>query len=273
MSTVLNIPLGMIDTAPQVRTKFNDKSIAELAADIQAHGVLQPLVVQAKGARFQLLIGERRLRACQLIQAETVPAILATISAELAEEVQLMENIQREDLCNKDLAQAIHGLWKKHGSIAEVGRRVHKSPSWVSKRLALALEVGPATTLLLDANVKDVELIYNFKKLEKINPKKALQLAPEVIAGTLGREEINDWILETDGAADDEASNASQDKPEGEPEENDPLALAKYNLALAFRALQRIDDLPLKDAIYKQRDMMKAIARDALVLIGDDCLA
>ena len=270
MSTVLNIPLGMIDTAPQVRTKFNDESIAELAADIQAHGVLQPLVVQAKGARFQLLIGERRLRACQLIQAATVPAILATISAELAEEVQLMENIQREDLCNKDLAQAIHALWKKHGSIAEVGRRVHKSPSWVSKRLALALDVGPACTLLLDANVKDVELIYNFKKLEKINPKKALQLAPEVIAGTLGRDDINDWILETDGASDDEASNATQDNDQDEATNNADLPRA--NLALAIRALQKITEVSVKDALYKQRDHMKALAADALMLIGPDAL-
>jgi len=214
---VLNIPIDMIDTAPQVRTHFNLESIAELAADIKAHGVLQPLVVQANGSRFMLLIGERRLKAIKFMGGTTAPAILATVSQELAGEVQLMENIQREDLNSKDLAAAIHALWKKHGTVTEVAKRCNKSPSWVSKRLALALQCGPATTALLDAGVKDVELLYQFKKLEKLNPQKAMQLVPAVIDGIIGREDINEWIL-----SDGEPPAHQEKEPDPEPiQDND----------------------------------------------------
>jgi len=201
MTQVMNINIDLIDTAPQVRTKFNEASIAELAADIKAHGVLQPLVVQQRGGRFVLLIGERRLRAIRYLGDVTVPAIVATVSADMANEVQLIENIQREDLNAKDLSAAIKTLWEKHGSVADVARRCHKSPSWVSKRLALALDVGTATAALIDGNVKDVELIYYFKKLEKLDAKKAAELMPAVLAGECGREEVKAAIFEDERPA------------------------------------------------------------------------
>lgn len=275
MTSVLNIPLDLIDTAPQVRTRFKDETIAELAADIRAHGVLQPLVVQQHGTRFMLLIGERRLRAIRFLGDSTAPAILATVSKDMAEEVQLMENIQREDLNTADLAAAIHHLWKKHGTVAEVAKRVHKSSSWVSKRLALALNVGPATTALLDANVKDVELIYNFKKLEKINPAKALQLVPAIIDGTIGRDEVNDWLLDTDDATKETKGEQNGDQP-GQQEDMLNQDNAEQGKALEElngrhdamkKALLSIATMKDLKALYKTRDEMRRIATDCLAEI------
>lgn len=273
---VLNIPLDLIDTAPQVRTRFNLESIAELAADITIHGVLQPLVVQQQGQRFRLLIGERRLKAIAFMGGTTAPAIIATVSADLAGEVQLMENIQREDLNAKDLANAIHALWIKNGTVAEVARRCNKSPSWVSKRLALALKCGPATTALLDAGVKDIELLYQFKKLEKLNPSKALKLVPHVIDGTIGREEINEWILsdgeppKEKGSADDQPGQ-QEDMPAEQDDEKRMIAaddVLRKNYAAMRLALEKIYDVPSNLRPLEKADRMRAYAKDALMIIG-----
>lgn len=198
---VLNVPVNLIDTEAQVRTEFNETSIAQLAADIRDNGLLQPIVVRPNGDRYRLLIGERRLRAMRMIGAETAPAIIAAVPDVLAQHVQLMENIQREDLNAKDLAAAIKTIWDKLGSSAAVAKAVHKSPSWVSKRLSLALNAGISTTALIDGNIKDIELLYQFAKLEKINPASAANLVPHVLMGTIGREQVVDHLvgLDNDG--------------------------------------------------------------------------
>lgn len=269
MTTVLNIPVELIDTAPQVRTKFKEETIAELAADIRAHGVLQPIVVQQRGQRFTLLIGERRLRAIRYLGDTTAPAILATISAEMAEEVQLMENIQREDLNTADLAEAIKTLWKKHGSVAEVARRVNKSPSWVSKRLALALDVGISTATLLDANVKDVEMLYTFGKLERLNPKKARELMPMILNGTLGRDDVKDWLLSNDDAAPIAKPDPDNDKnlplfPIETPTSNQTSEELRTQYATMYQALENIANMDKSLRPLQKAENMRKIARECL---------
>lgn len=270
-ATVMNIPVDLIDTAPQVRTQFKEAGIAELAADIQAHGVLQPLVVQQSGERFMLLIGERRLRAIRYLGQVHVPAIVATVAPELAEEVQLMENIQREDLSTKDLAGAIHTLYKKHKKVSEVAKRCHKSASWVSKRLQLAMGVGPVTTGLLDF-IKDVELLYTFAKLEKIDGVKARLLATEVMEGKAGRDEVNAALLSS--RSDDQDDTKGKDTLTGDLfageidgdggkletstlPDRDPVA----DLALAIKTLKMIAG---KEVGSPQALMMKNWATVAL---------
>lgn len=196
-ATVMNIPMDLIDVPPQVRTKFNQQSIEELAADIKATGgLISPCIVQQNGPRFLLRIGGRRYRALMLNGATTLPAIVGTIADSQVVRMQLIENIQREDLSTKDLANAVKDLWEQHGrSAAEVARQLHKSPSWVSKRLALALGVGESTTALLDGQVKDVELLYNFTKLEKTDPATAREMVPGILCGDLGREDVVSALL------------------------------------------------------------------------------
>jgi len=250
MTQVMNIPLDMIDTAPQVRTKFPEASIAELAADIKAHGVLQPLVVQQNGERFTLLIGERRLRAIRYLGEAVAPAIVGTVSADMAKEVQLIENIQREDLNTKDLACAIEQLWKKHKSVSAVARRCNKSPSWVSKRLALAMNVGPLSARLIEHNVKDVELLYTFNKLEKVDKPMAAQLIEEILSGTAGRKEIADALAGRETEAKEETKKDTQtrdlfaqEKNDSEPETaNDKERADKLN-AMLLQAMAALNEI------------------------------
>lgn len=224
---VLQIDVALIDVDAQVRTVFNDETIAQLAANIRNNGVLQPLVVRPNGARYTLLIGERRLRAIRYLGDTSAPAIVADVADELANHVQLMENIQREDLNTKDLAEAIKTLWDKHGSVAAVAAVCHKSASWVSKRLSLALATGPSTTALLDGNVKDVDLIYQFAKLEKTNPKKARDLVNPILLGMVRRKDVIDDLLDNDELPPPpKPTKPKKQQSEAKPEESAPAPAA-----------------------------------------------
>lgn len=272
---VMQIEVSLIDVDAQVRTVFNDETIAQLAADIRDNGVLQPLVVRPSGARYTLLIGERRLRAIRYLGDDTAPAIIADVADELANHVQLMENIQREDLNTKDLAGAIKTLWDKHGSVAAVATVCHKSPSWVSKRLALALATGPSTTALLDGNVKDVDLIYQFAKLEKTNPKKARALVNPILLGMIGRQDVIDHLLDNDDLPEppikpetqqSEAKTAESDRPAdaiGEAPTPEQLILMTQNATMRI-ALEKIANLDKSLRPLDKANRMREIAAAAL---------
>jgi ParB family chromosome partitioning protein len=110
------IPINEIVTnSDQPRKSFYDESLQELAASIKERGVLEPLVVRpfadgADGVRYQIVMGERRYRAAQLVGLTTVPAMVREMSDEDVQIDALLENFQREDLNPIDRARAIQGL-------------------------------------------------------------------------------------------------------------------------------------------------------------------
>lgn len=96
---VMDIELDEIDPNPnQPREHFDEKQLRELAASIKKHGVLQPVVVRRAGARYQLVVGERRFRASKLAGKATVPAIVRRVEDDNSLKFALLENLQREDL-------------------------------------------------------------------------------------------------------------------------------------------------------------------------------
>jgi ParB family transcriptional regulator, chromosome partitioning protein len=106
------IPVTMIDPNPyQTRSQINAEQLGELAASIAANGVVQPILVrpQANG-RFQLIAGERRWRASQLANKETIPAFLRQVSDEQVMEITIVENLQRADLNPIEQARAFDRL-------------------------------------------------------------------------------------------------------------------------------------------------------------------
>ncbi len=106
------IPIEEIGPNPhQPRTRFDDESLAELAASIRATGVLQPLLLRPDPTGgYQLIAGERRLRAAALAALERVPAIIREVSDREMVELALVENIQRENLNPIDEAKAFRTL-------------------------------------------------------------------------------------------------------------------------------------------------------------------
>jgi ParB family chromosome partitioning protein len=156
---VLEIGLDRISRNPnQPRTMFGEEQLGELAASIAVHGILQPVVVRplADGS-YELIAGERRLRAARIAGLETVPAILRdTAGEETNLELALIENIQRENLNPIETALAYRELIDRFGLTHEaVARQVGKSRVAVSNALRL-LELAPETrSAIVDGRISE----------------------------------------------------------------------------------------------------------------------
>ena len=137
--SVQMIPTASIEPHPnQPRRHFEDSALDELAASIEARGVIQPIIVRPHGHRFQIVAGERRWRASQRARLHEVPAIVRDFTEEETLEVALIENIQRADLNAIEEAQAYGRLIADYGhSQEELGRLVAKSRSHVANLLRL----------------------------------------------------------------------------------------------------------------------------------------
>jgi len=106
-STTLEIPLAELESNPlQPRQHFDQAALQELAATIQAHGVLTPVVVRRAPRGYQVVAGERRVRAARLAGLTRVPAVIREASNAQALEMALVENLQREDLNPMEAAEA-----------------------------------------------------------------------------------------------------------------------------------------------------------------------
>jgi ParB family chromosome partitioning protein len=133
------IPVAGIEPHPgQPRRIFQEEGLAELAASIQARGLIQPIVVRPHGHRFQIVAGERRWRAAQRARLHEIPAIVREFTDEETLEVALIENIQRQDLNAIEEAQAYKRLVEDYSHTQEeLGKLVHKSRSHVANLLRL----------------------------------------------------------------------------------------------------------------------------------------
>src|SRR2546423_7075449 len=132
-------PIDLIDpSALQPRSLFDDAKLDELARSITANGVVQPLLLRRKGARFELIAGERRWRAAQRAGLRKVPAVLRNVTDEKVLELSLIENIQREDLNPIEEARAYKRLIDTVGLTQEtVAERVGRDRSYVTNYLRL----------------------------------------------------------------------------------------------------------------------------------------
>ena len=171
--TVFWLAIDLIDQNPyQTRTEFDANALAELAASIQAQGVLQPIVVRPGAARagaghpgsterFILILGERRYRASKMAGKTTIPAIVKRVSEQQAAEMTLVENLQRQDLECLDQAQAFAKLSTDFNLTQEdIGKRVGVSREQVSNYLRL-LKLPPEVQIAL----RKKELTYSHARL------------------------------------------------------------------------------------------------------------
>lgn len=133
------IKVGLIDVNPhQPRTVFNQEELEELSASIKKHGVLQPLVVSPEGDHFQLIAGERRLRASKLAGLATVPVIIREADEHQKLELAIIENVHRSDLNPIDEAISYRKLVEEFNySQEEVAEAMGKSRASVANKIRL----------------------------------------------------------------------------------------------------------------------------------------
>jgi ParB family chromosome partitioning protein len=135
----LQIDVDLIDPSPfQPRTRFREEALDELARSIKASGIIQPLVVRSIGSRFQLIAGERRWRAAQRAGLTKVSVFVREVPDELALEMTLVENIQREDLNAIEAARAFERLMDEFQlTQEEVAERTGKDRATVANSIRL----------------------------------------------------------------------------------------------------------------------------------------
>jgi len=135
----LELDIDLIEPSPyQPRTRFREEALDELARSIKSSGIIQPLVVRPIGSRFQLIAGERRWRAAQRAGLTKVSAIVRQVPDELALEMTLVENIQREDLNAIEAARAFERLMDEFQLTQEmVAERTGKDRATVANSVRL----------------------------------------------------------------------------------------------------------------------------------------
>lgn len=133
------IDIDLVEPSPyQPRTRFREEALDELARSIKASGIIQPIVVRPIGNRFQLIAGERRWRAAQRAGLTKASAIVRQVSDELALEMTLVENIQREDLNPIEAARAFERLMAEFQLTQEsVAERTGKDRATVANAVRL----------------------------------------------------------------------------------------------------------------------------------------
>ncbi|GAW98186.1 ParB/RepB/Spo0J family partition protein [Secundilactobacillus mixtipabuli] len=167
VETVIDIKLDQIRPNPyQPRQKFDQTALKDLARSIEKSGVFQPIIVRQPDpevSRYEILAGERRVRASRLIKNETIPAIVREVTEPQMMEIAVMENLQREDLTPLEEAEAYEMLMSNlNMTQAQVSSRLGKSRPYIANYLRLLglpkqvkellqkkrLSMGQARTLL-----------------------------------------------------------------------------------------------------------------------------
>ena len=147
---VTQLRVDLIDpSAVQPRSIFDPAKLQELVDSVRANGIIQPILVRPNGDRYQLIAGERRLRAVKIVGHNFIPAIIQEHFENQLLEVALIENIQREDLNPIEIAHAFDQLHRHHGfNHDEIARRTGKDRATVTNTLRL-LKLPSEVQLLL----------------------------------------------------------------------------------------------------------------------------
>jgi ParB family chromosome partitioning protein len=171
----------------QPRRHFDEEALAALAASIARHGILQPIVVRPTAAGYELIAGERRLRAAQRAGLETVPAVIRETPPAERLELALIENLQRQDLSALEEAEAYRRLIDEHGLTQdEIARRVGKSRPAVTNALRL-LSLPDAVKAQLESGELSAG---HARAVLSVNGAEAqILFAREIVVGKLSKNE------------------------------------------------------------------------------------
>ena len=149
------IKLSEIRSNPyQPRKTFNQDALNELAESIKAYGVFQPIIVKKSIKGYDLVAGERRVKASRIAGMETIPAIIKDFSDEMMREIALLENLQRENLTAIELAWAYKGIIDSlHITQEELAVKIGKSRSSVTNTLGLLRLPNSVQNMILDGKL------------------------------------------------------------------------------------------------------------------------
>jgi ParB family chromosome partitioning protein len=193
----LSIPVDSIDPNPeQPRRVFDPEQIRSLADSIRRHGVLQPVVVRRAGDRYELVVGERRWRACREAGLAALPAVVADIADRGRLEVALVENVQRHDLNPIELAHAFRALGEAGATQEEIGERVGLDRSTVSNHLRL---LDLPNEMQADVEMGRISAGHAKALLQVANPERRRHLRDRIVSDGLSVR-ASEELAQTSGA-------------------------------------------------------------------------
>jgi ParB family chromosome partitioning protein len=190
---VVNIDLSEIKPNPyQPRKHFDEKSLDELAESIKLQGVFQPILLSKALIGYELIAGERRVRASKIAGLEVIPSIIVDYTTEQLMEIAVIENLQREDLSVVDEAYSYEALINNLGYTQEVlANRIGKSRSYVTNILRILkleqyildyvqegkLSMGQVKPLISLTDDKKIKKIINIILKENLSSRQVEELA------------------------------------------------------------------------------------------------
>ncbi|MDE6630257.1 MAG: ParB/RepB/Spo0J family partition protein [Bacteroidales bacterium] len=231
IGAIAAIPVELIEANPyQPRKQFSKESLEELSQSIRTNGVISPITVRKIGKKYQLISGERRLRASKLAGLKEIPAYIRMATDNESLEMALIENIQREDLNAIDVALSYQALIDAcHYNQEQLAERVGKGRSTVANFLRL---------LKLPA---DIQLYLKDNKLSMgharclagvTDEEKQLRLARNILENGLSVRQLEDLIRQTDTPEKTDAKPAKTGKtPTQDAELPDWCVAARNRLA------------------------------------------
>lgn len=157
-SEIKNIPIDSIKPNPyQPRKNFNKQSLEELSQSIKTYGLIQPISVrQLCEESYELVAGERRLRASEIAELDEIPAIIVDYKDQDSAMIALIENLQREDLNFVEEAEGYYNLIKDHGfTQQELAEKLGKSQSTIANKLRILKLSDDIKKSLIDNNLTE----------------------------------------------------------------------------------------------------------------------
>lgn len=179
----------------QPRRQFSENSIKELAQTLDKEGLLQPIVIREDGEEYEIIAGERRFRAAQLLGWEKIPAIVNNMDDDQAAFLALIENLQRENLNPIDEAKAYTNLMKLNNlTQAELAKDMGKSQSYVANKLRL-LKLTPKVQSYLASGEISAR---HGRALVGLSERDQSRVVDEILANNLNVKETEEIIKDLD---------------------------------------------------------------------------
>lgn len=200
---------AIVPNSFQPRRTFDEEKLAELAESIKTHGVVQPIVVrQIADGKYELVVGERRLRACQSLKLPRIPALIKDYTDEQMMEIALIENIQRQDLNPIEEATAYKRLLEEFKfTQEEVAQKISKSRPFVANMVRL-LHLPPT---ILDRVARGELTIGHARPLLALKDEaEQLKAAEEIISKQLTARQAEELVK--DYAASTQKQNIKRKK-------------------------------------------------------------
>jgi ParB family transcriptional regulator, chromosome partitioning protein len=210
-------PIEAIAPNPlQPRRVFQPERLEELAASIRAHGIIQPLIVRQIGGNYQIVAGERRLRAAHMAGLKEVPVIVQDVADRQMLELALIENIQREDLNPIEMAHAYDRLSREMGlSQEDIARQTGKDRASIAHSLRL-LKLPEEVQLLLAEH--RLSMGHAKAILGLTSPDDQIQFAEKTAAQGLSVRQVETLVQKHVSAQDGAAGGGRQrERPEDDP--------------------------------------------------------